>query len=109
MDIDAEIKKLKERGPDKPIPTVKMAKLMATMLDKASVSWVGNFFWDKTFQKLAEFEKLEQGEKDRIFNELIIAPLTLLCSVPDSYRRRKNHFFKSFLHVSLPPMARFAK
>ena len=51
MDIDEEIKKLKDRGPDKPIPLPKMAKLTAAMLDKAAVGWTGKIFYDKEFER----------------------------------------------------------
>lgn len=77
MDLDNEIKKLKEQGPDKPIAMAKMAKILAATLDKAAVDWVSRVFWDKKFQQLANFDNLLQTEKDRIFNELIIAPLAL--------------------------------
>lgn len=76
MDIDKKIQELKQKGPGS-LPLPQMAKLLAAMLDKASIGWVSKVFYDKKFQRLADFERIGQKEKDRVFNELIIAPLTL--------------------------------
>lgn len=77
MDLQEAIKNLKERGTNNPLPLSKMAKIWAAGLDQAAVAWGAKVFSDKKFQTLANFKNLEQIEKDRIFNELVIAPLTL--------------------------------
>lgn len=97
MDIDEEIAKLKERGPNKPIALPKMAKLLARMLDKAAVSWVGKVFWDKKFQRLTGFDGLPQIEKDRIFNELIVAPLALFMITMEAPDLNQPEDFRDYL------------
>lgn len=78
MDLDEEIRKLKKRGPERPIALSKMAKITAATLDRAANDWCHKIFWDKKFRKLAEFDKMDKAEWDRIFNELVLAPLTLI-------------------------------
>jgi hypothetical protein len=95
MDIEKEMKKLKEQGPAG-VSLSKMAKLLATMLDKGAVGWVGKIFWDKKFQKLAKFDKLEQAENDRIFNELIVAPLVLLMITLEAPDLRQPKDFREY-------------
>lgn len=105
MDIDTEVKKLRGHRPDKPISMGKMAKLMAAMFDKASVGWVAKIFWDKKFQELAEFKTLVQAEKDRIFNELAIAPLTLFMitlEAPDINQPKEFCDFLLMIRDELP-------
>jgi len=99
MDIASEVKKLKERGPDRPIAMAKMTKLLAAMLDKAAVDWVGKIFWDKKFQQLADFDKLSQAEKDRIFNELIIAPLALFMITLEAPDLNQPKDFRNYLQT----------
>lgn len=84
MNLDEEMRKLKERGPDRPLPPAKMAKILAASFDKAASGWAFHIFNDKTFQKLAGFDGIEQGERDRIFNELTLATLTLIMLTLDA-------------------------
>lgn len=77
MNLEEEMRKLKQRGPDRPIALSKMAKIMAASLDKAAIGWAGKVFWNKKFRRLALFDKLDQEERNRIFNELVLAPLAL--------------------------------
>lgn len=96
MDIEKEIKKLqKQRPAGTSLP--KMARLLATMLDKGAVGWVGKIFWDKKFRRLAEFGKLEQSEQDRIFNELVLAPLVLLMITFEAPDLRQSKDFREYL------------
>jgi hypothetical protein len=78
-------------------PSQKPPREIAKKLDQASIKWAGKIFWDKEFQKLAKFESLDQLEKDRIFNELIIAPLVVLrimLEAPDLHGTKE---FRNFL------------
>lgn len=77
MNLEEEMRKLKERGPDRPIALSKMAKILAASLDKAAIGWAGKVFWNRKFRRLALFDSLNQEERNRIFNELILAPLAL--------------------------------
>lgn len=90
------MRKLKEQGLAG-VSLPKMAKLIATMLDKGAVGWVGKIFWDKKFQRLTEFDKLKQSEKDRIFNELILAPLTLFMITLEAPDLRQPEDFREYL------------
>lgn len=72
------MEELKKGRPENPPSLKHLAKLVAAGLDRASLAWCSQTFYDKKFAKLASFENLDQLEKDRIFNELIIAPLVLL-------------------------------
>lgn len=96
MNIEQEIEKLKEQGPTgASLP--KMAKILAVMFDKEVIDWTGKIFWDKKFQRLAEFGKLEQLEKDRIFNELILAPLILFMITLEAPDLRQSQEFRDYL------------
>lgn len=61
-----------------PMPFRKLARLTAEMLDQAASAWAFKLFEDKQFRKLAKFEDISQLERDRIFNELVLANLTLI-------------------------------
>ena len=54
-----------------------MAAVTATSLAKAAAGSAFTLFKDKTFRRLARFDALPVAEHDRIFNELLIAGLTL--------------------------------
>lgn len=99
MDIEGEINKLKKRDPDKSISMAKMAKILAATLDKAAVGWVSKVFWDKKFQQLADFDILSQAEKDRIFNELIIAPLALFMITLEAPDLNQPKGFRDYLQT----------
>jgi len=78
FNLDEEFKKLKERGPNNPLPIPKMAKITAGALDQGASQWAFRLFRDKKFRKMLDFEKLEKIEQDRIFNELVVSDLVLL-------------------------------
>jgi hypothetical protein len=54
-----------------------MADATASNLAKASAGLAFTIFNDKTFRSLARFDAMPVEERDRIFNELLIAGLTL--------------------------------
>ena len=57
--------------------TKEMSTAMATNLARATAGSAFTLFNDKTFRRLARFDALPVSEHDRIFNELLIAGLTL--------------------------------
>lgn len=78
MDLDKEFKLLKERGPTNPLSLQKMAAISAAALDRTVNQYAFVYFQDKKFRELVGFDNLEKIEQDRIFNELVLAPLTLI-------------------------------
>lgn len=84
INLDEEMKKLKIRGPNRSQPSEKMAKILAASFDKAASGWAFRIFEDKTFRTLLRFDSLEVVERDRIFNELILATLTLIMLTLDA-------------------------
>lgn len=84
MNLDEEMRKLKVRGLNRPLPPAKMAKILAASFDKAASGWAFRIFEDKTFRTLLESDSLEVVERDRIFNELILATLTLIMLTLDA-------------------------
>src|SRR3989344_5903290 len=97
MNLEEEMKKLKESGPDNPIPLSKMAAITATSLDQAAIQWGFKTYWDKKFLKLAKIDSLDQTEKDRIFNELILAAETLIMLTLEAKDLRHDDDFKDYL------------
>ena len=55
-----------------------MQKTLAHELDQKAIKWGFKTYWNKDFLKLADIDALNQTEKDRIFNELILAPEILI-------------------------------
>ncbi|MBI3956000.1 hypothetical protein HY339_01980 [Candidatus Gottesmanbacteria bacterium] len=84
MNLDEEMRKLESRGPDRPLPPAKMAKILAASFDQAASGWAFRIFEDKTFRTLLGFDSLERIERDRIFNELVLATITLLMLTLDA-------------------------
>lgn len=78
MDLEKEIKKLKSRGPENPLPAEKMARILAAGLDQAAAQAAFKFFRDKKFRQETDFNGLSQIEQDRIFNELVLAAIVLI-------------------------------
>lgn len=78
LNLDEEMKKLKERGPSNPLPLTKMAKITAASLDRAASQWAFNTFRNQMFRRLSGLEQMEKIEQDRIFNELVLAGIVLL-------------------------------
>jgi len=97
MNLEEEMKKLKESVPDNPIPLSKMAAITATSLDQAAIQWGFKTYWDKKFLKLAKIDSLDQTEKDRIFNELILAGETLIMLTLEAKDLRHDDDFKNYL------------
>lgn len=97
MDLEEEIKKLKERDSSNPLPQSKMAAILATTLDQAATQWAFKTYWDKKFIKLAEINKLEQIEQDRIFNELILAGICVIMLTLEARDLRHDENFKEYL------------
>lgn len=99
MNLDEETKKLKKRGPNNPIPLPKMAAILAAGLDRAAVQWGFQTYWNKKFLKLAGIDNLNQTEKDRIFNELILAGETLIMLTLEAPDLRHDEDFREYLRL----------
>jgi len=97
MNLDEEFKKLKERGMDNPLPLQKMARILAASLDRAAIQWGFKTYWNKNFLRLAEINSIDQTEKDRIFNELILAGETLIMLTLEARDLRSEEEFKVYL------------
>lgn len=97
MNLEEEIKKLKKRGSDNPIPYPKMAKITASSLDQAGTRWAFKTYWDKKFLRLAKIDRLNQTEKDRVFNELILAGETLIMFTLEAKDLRQPEDFREYL------------
>jgi hypothetical protein len=64
----------------------KMSEATAAALSQASAHYAFELFQNPPFRREAGFEKIDQGEQDRIFNELVVAYLVLtmlLLEAPD--------------------------
>lgn len=86
FDLKEEIKKLENIDPKNLPSSQKMARIMATVLDQALSKKAFEIFQDQRFRQLADFDKISQVERDRIFNELVLAGITvlmLLLETPD--------------------------
>ena len=55
-----------------------MATATASALSEAASHAAFEVFSDKGFRRLAKFDGIDQGEQDRIFNELVVAWLVLI-------------------------------
>ena len=97
MNLDEEMKKLKERDPDNPLPIAKMAKITAASLDRAAIQWGYKTYWNKKFLKLSKLKKLNQTEQDRIFNELILAGEVVIMMMLEAKDLRQDDDFKEYL------------
>ncbi|MDP1722063.1 MAG: hypothetical protein Q8L37_02530 [Candidatus Gottesmanbacteria bacterium] len=84
MKLDDEMRKLLVRGPNRPLPSVKMARILAASFDQAASNFAFRIYEDKTFRKLVGFENLEKIEQDRVFNELVVATITLIMLTLDA-------------------------
>src|SRR3989304_1696396 len=97
VNLEEEINKLNKRGSNHPIPLSRMAKITAASLDKAATNWAFKTYWDKKFLKLAKINKFNQTEKDRIFNELILAAETLIMMMLEAKDLRQPEDFREYL------------
>jgi hypothetical protein len=74
-----------------------MVEVTAAGLSQAAAASAYELFCGKEFRAMAGFERLSQGERDRIFNELVVAFLVLimlLLEAPDLRvsRELRNYF-----------------
>jgi hypothetical protein len=74
-----------------------MVEVTAAGLSQAAAASAYELFCDKKFRAMAGLERLSQGERDRIFNELVVAFLVLimlLLEAPDLRvsRELRNYF-----------------
>ncbi|MBN1866351.1 hypothetical protein JW916_03565 [Candidatus Sumerlaeota bacterium] len=75
----------------------KMLDAAAANLAQAAAGWAFHLFQDKKFRRLAEFDRIEQVEQDRIFNELVVSALVLIMLVFDAPDLRVPDDFKDQL------------
>jgi len=78
MNLDEEVKKLKNFDPNKPSSFSKVTSILAATSVQAASRYAFKLFRDKKFRQLLDFNSLEKMEQDRIFNELVVSNLTLL-------------------------------
>lgn len=101
MDVDEEVRKLKhidlEHTDPKHLPSLtKMAQITAVGLDRM-VNHTGFRIWDdRTYRSLIHFDKLPQLERDRIFNELILAGLGVIMLTLDAPDLRVDKEMKQY-------------
>jgi hypothetical protein len=50
-----------------------MEKSLTSNLDQKAIKWAHKIYWDKRFLEEAKIKNLNQTEKDRVFNELIVS------------------------------------
>lgn len=63
----------------------------AYKLDQMAIKWGYKTYWDKDFLKFTKVESLEQTEKDRIFNELIVsAEILAIATLKNSDRNEES-------------------
>ena len=73
------------------------AMLTVRALDEAACNYAHSLYWEKEFQTLARLTLLDQGEQDRIFNELVVANIVLIMLVAEAPDLRTPDEFKGFL------------
>ena len=81
---DDEVRKLIARGPNRPLPSRKMVTVLAASFDQVASSFAFRIYQENTYRKLLGFENLEKVEQDRVFNELVVATLTLIMLTLDA-------------------------
>lgn len=74
-----------------------MAETTAAGLSQAAASAAFHLFKDKSFRKLAGFDRLSQTEQDRIFNELVVANLVLIMLVFEAPDLRVAGEYRDYL------------
>ena len=74
-----------------------MARETAAALVKAASGSAFKLFQDRQFRRLAGFEKLNQTEQDRIFNELVVAFVILIRLVLEAPDLRAEAEFRNYL------------
>ncbi|MFZ5365971.1 MAG: hypothetical protein ACOZBZ_01630 [Patescibacteria group bacterium] len=78
MNLEEELKKLKNWKLKNPPPISRVTSVFCATLVQAASNQAFKLFRDKKFREFAEFEKLDKTEQDRIFNELVVSYLVLL-------------------------------
>ena len=104
MDFAGEIKKIKNTKPSE-ASFKKMSGLISEMIVQASVNWAGKLYNHPKFIRLAGLRAKDQTEQDRILNELVIAPLTLLMitlEAPDIDQPRDYREFLKMIRDEIP-------
>ena len=66
-------------------------------LSQAGAARAYELFCDKEFRRLTGFERLDQGEQDRIFNELVVAFLVLIMLLLEAPDLQVAGEFRSYL------------
>ncbi|HUK40177.1 MAG TPA: hypothetical protein VLX11_04010 [Candidatus Acidoferrales bacterium] len=74
-----------------------MAEATTANLAQAAADRAYELFCDKEFRRLASFDRLDQGEQDRIFNELVIAFLVLIMLLLEAPDLQVAGEFRSYL------------
>lgn len=74
-----------------------MAEATAAGFSQAAAASAHELFRDKEFRRLAGFERLSQGEQDRIFNELVVAFLVLIMLLLEAPDLRVPRELRSYL------------
>lgn len=95
-EIREELEKLRTAKPSA-ANLQKMPPLIARMLDQAAIGWTGKMYNGRQFQKLAKLDSLTKTEQERIFNEVILAPLTMLMLTFEAPDLNQPDEFKDFL------------
>lgn len=97
MDLEKELKKLKKQGKKGKIPSPEeMAEILARVFDQAANTQAFKLFRDKKFRKLIKFNRLQQVEQDRIFNELVLAGIVLIMLTLEAPDLRIKNEFKEY-------------
>jgi hypothetical protein len=78
-------------------PLDQMAKATATALSQASAHSAFELFQNTSFRRQAGFEKIDQIEQDRIFNELVVAYLVLTMLLLEAPDLRVASDFRGYL------------
>jgi hypothetical protein len=74
-----------------------MAEETAAALVQAAGGSAFQLFKDRQFKRLARFEQLSQTERDRIFNELVVAAVVLIMLVLEAPDLRVAGDFRTYL------------
>ena len=78
-------------------PPGHLAGTMAAALAQAAAHQAFELFKDKAFQRLAGFDGMDQTERDRIFNELVVAHLVLSMLILEAPDLRVSTEFRDHL------------
>ena len=91
------VRNLKKRHKKGKIPQPEeMAGILAHVFDQTANRRAFKIFRDKKFRQLIKFNKLQQVEQDRIFNELVLAGIVLIMLTLESPDLRIKNEFKEY-------------